>query len=73
MKQRHFAFKANLSASAYNQQETGKVRPSIENAMALCDAHGLTLDWICMGDDRGLSPPLRNAIHALRQMQLEGV
>jgi hypothetical protein len=38
-----------------------------------CDAHGLTLDWIYMGDDRGLSPPLRNAIHALRQMQLEGV
>jgi DNA-binding XRE family transcriptional regulator len=32
--------------SAYNQFENGVQGPSIESALALCDAFDLTLDWI---------------------------
>ena len=52
--QGEFADRAGLAANTYNQFERGKKRPQIESANALCDAYGLTLDWIYRGDPSGL-------------------
>ena len=41
-----FAEGAGLAPSTYNQYEMGVRRPAIENAIALCDAYNLSLDWI---------------------------
>jgi transcriptional regulator with XRE-family HTH domain len=64
-----FAERARISATAYNQYETGKKRPSIENAIALCDTYGLTLDWIFRGDPSNLRYELADTIKALRQVR----
>jgi transcriptional regulator with XRE-family HTH domain len=39
-----FCKDADISPSAYNQFEKGGTRPSIDAAIALCDAHKLSLD-----------------------------
>ena len=62
-----FARAAKISASSYNQYEKGGTRPSIDQAIRLCDAHRITLDWIYMGDNSGLKTQLHEAIKALRQ------
>lgn len=61
-----FAERAKISSTAYNQYENAKKRPSIENAVALCETYGLTLDWIFRGDPSGLRYELANGIKALR-------
>lgn len=61
-----FAERAEISATAYNQWEKGKKRPSIENAIELCDTYDLTLDWIFRGDPSGLRYELANGIKAIR-------
>lgn len=63
--QGEFAKRAGMTASAYNQIEQGETRPSIESAIALRNAHGLTLDYIYCGDPGDLDPSLRRAIEAL--------
>jgi transcriptional regulator with XRE-family HTH domain len=62
-----FAERAKISSTAYNQYENGKKRPSIENAVALCEAFDLTLDWIYRGDPSNLRYELANSIKALRE------
>lgn len=62
-----FAKKAKVSPSAYNQYEKGRMRPAIDQAIRLRDAHNLTLDWIYIGDNSGLTAKLSDAIKALRQ------
>jgi transcriptional regulator with XRE-family HTH domain len=73
LRQNHFARAAKITNSAYNQYERGRSCPKLENAIALCDVYDLTLDWIYLGDDSGLSRSLRNTIHALKQVRLEDV
>jgi transcriptional regulator with XRE-family HTH domain len=63
--QGEFAKRAGLSASAYNQIELGETKPSVENAIAIRNAHGLTLDYIYCGDTGDLAPQLRRALEAL--------
>ena len=46
--------RAKLATNAYNQYETGKTRPAVENAIAICETFQLTLDWIYRGDPSGL-------------------
>jgi Predicted transcriptional regulators len=67
MQQNDFADGAKIADNTYNQYENGKKRPSLENAMKLCDHYGLTLDWIYLGDPSGLRYETANAIKALRQ------
>lgn len=62
-----FAKKAGLAKNTYNQFERGKKRPSIENAIALCDEYDLTLDWIYRGDGSSLRYDLWDAIKAEKQ------
>lgn len=61
-----FAKLAKISASAYNQYEKGRIRPSVDAAIAMVDAHKITLDWIFLGDNSGLRANLKDAIAALR-------
>lgn len=65
LQQNEFADRAGLAANTYNQFETGKNRPSVEAALALKDAYGMTLDWIYDGDMSGLRFQLGDAIKAL--------
>ena len=59
LNQRQFALQAEIAANTYNQWERAIGRPSLDQAMKLCDAHGLTLDYIFRGDISGL--PMRIA------------
>jgi DNA-binding XRE family transcriptional regulator len=63
-----FCKAAQVSPSAYNQMEKGGTRPSIDAAIGLCDAHGLSLDWIYLGDKAGLRHGLVRAIEALESV-----
>lgn len=54
LNQRTFAVLADISPQAVNNYEKGNQRPSVDQAIMLCRAHGLTLDWIYRGDRSGL-------------------
>src|SRR5689334_17068192 len=64
-----FARKAKVALSAYNQYEKGKMRPAIDQAIKIRDAHRLTLDWIYLGDNSGLAAALADAIKTLRSVR----
>ena len=49
--------------------EKGGTWPSIDSAGALCDGHGLTLDWLYLGDMGGLRFKLVQAIKALHKLR----
>lgn len=44
-----FRRKASIAQSTYAQYEGGNRTPELPFAVALADAHGLTLDWIYRG------------------------
>ena len=67
--QEDFADKAGIAQNTYNQYERGKKRPSVDNAMKLCDAYLLTLDWIYMGDPSGLPYRLADSLRDQRKAQ----
>lgn len=52
----------NVGVSTYNSWETGIARISIDEASLLCDAYGLTLDFIYRGKRDGLSGYALNAL-----------
>ena len=52
--EREFAEPADLILSRYHLWETGKSPIYLSGAMALCAAHGLTLDWLYSGKVQGL-------------------
>jgi transcriptional regulator with XRE-family HTH domain len=64
--QNRFCGRAGIATNTYNQYETGDRRPAVENAVALCEAYDLTLDWIYRGDPSGLRYDLRDKIRELR-------
>ena len=55
LEQTDFARGARIAQNTYNQYETGKRRPSLDNAIRLCKAYNLTLDWIYLDIPSGLS------------------
>lgn len=65
--QNDFCARAEIATNTYNQYERGKKRPTVENAIALCETYDLTLDWIYRGDPSGLRYNLADAIKALKQ------
>jgi transcriptional regulator with XRE-family HTH domain len=67
LSQKDFAARAGLTQPHYNQVETGVRLIGVRAAIKLCDAHGLTLDWIYRGDPSGLPVRLADAIRILRQ------
>lgn len=52
--QRELCRRAGIETNTYNQWEKAKGRPEIDKAFKLCDAFGLTLDWIYSGVLAGL-------------------
>jgi DNA-binding XRE family transcriptional regulator len=54
-----------ISPAAWNNAETGDNRIGIDNAMLLCKAIGVTLDWIYMGHRGGLPQKLAVEIERL--------
>jgi transcriptional regulator with XRE-family HTH domain len=51
-----------LSTAAYNNAETADSRIGLDSAISLCQATGLTLDWIYRGIRRDLPPAIKEAI-----------
>jgi transcriptional regulator with XRE-family HTH domain len=52
--EKEFAERAGLALGRYHLWETGRIPISLGSAMALCAAHGLTLDWLYRGKILGL-------------------
>ena len=71
LSQTAYARGAKLNVSTYNQNENGRSRPDIDNAIKLCDAYNLTLDYIYLGEPSGLPPDLLAAIKAIRATKRE--
>lgn len=71
LQQNEFCERAKIASNTYNQYEKGKKRPTIENAIALCETYNLTLDWIYRGDPSGLRYETADAIKALRQARMQ--
>lgn len=67
VQQNEFCEKAKIATNTYNQYEKGKKRPSIDNALRLCKAYDLKLDWIYRGDPSGLRYATADAIKALKE------
>lgn len=59
--QEKYALRANLKRSQLNNWESGLYRISIDGALALGDAYGLTLDFIYRGNSDSLPMTLRQA------------
>jgi transcriptional regulator with XRE-family HTH domain len=52
--EKEFAERAGVLLGRYHRWESGSIPISLSNAMALCAAHGLTLDWLYRGKTLGL-------------------
>lgn len=70
LQQAEFGRRAGLAANTYNMIEKGERLPSIEVALDLCDAHGLTLEYIFRGDPGDLRHSLAVALEAVTQAAL---
>lgn len=62
LKQSEFADRAGVARNTYNQYEKGISRPQIDEAIKLCETHGLTLEWIYRGISSGLPSDLAGRI-----------
>ena len=61
-----FARRAGIWPNSYGQMELNKKNLTIGQAMKMCDAHGLTLDWLYRNKMDGLPEKLTAKIAALR-------
>lgn len=69
LQQNEFCARAKIAPNTYNQYEKGKKRPNIDNAIRLCEAYQLTLDWIFRGDPSGLRYETADVIKAIRNLR----
>jgi transcriptional regulator with XRE-family HTH domain len=53
---------AGIAPNTYSQWESATGRPSLDQAMKLCDVFGVTLDWIYRGNRTGLPFQLASAL-----------
>jgi DNA-binding XRE family transcriptional regulator len=67
MSQADFAKGAGINDNTYNQYEKAKKRPSIENAIQLCNRYNITLDWIYRGEASGLRHELATMVLGLQK------
>ncbi len=61
--QRAFAHPLGITREAQTQYESGSRHPKGEHAVGMCDAWGLTMDWLFRGDISGLQPGLAAKIN----------
>lgn len=64
MAQQEFARRAGMTKQAMNNIELGRNFPTILNIVHLCEAHNLTMEWVCTGALKGLRHDLVEAIQA---------
>jgi len=69
MKPGAFADAAGIGRSTYSNWKKGKGRPELTQALKLCKAHGLTLDWIYRGILEGVSKRVWDAITSYKDDQ----
>lgn len=67
LNQTQFCGMAGIARNTYNQWEQGKGRPELDKALALCEAHSLTLDWVYRGVIGGLPYELASRIAPAQQ------
>ena len=60
--QRRLCQLTGLSTTAWNNAETGDSRIGVDSAILLCQATGVTLDWIYRGSRVGLPTGISEAI-----------
>lgn len=72
LNQQEFSESAGLSQPQYSQFETGKRLLTLRAAMRLCQAYGITLDWLYLGDPGGLPYRMADAIKAIRAESRSG-
>lgn len=63
--QSEFARPAGISSNAYSMIESGDRLPSIEVAVALCEAYRISMDWIFRGEPGDMSARLWDGIRSL--------
>lgn len=59
---------AGISRSAWSNWEHARNTPSIEGAIKIARSFDLSLDWIYLGDLRGVSTERANRLRAAHQM-----
>lgn len=62
LNQKDWASKNRFNVAQYNNWERGTRRIPVEAAMQLCEAYGLTLDYLYRGRSDGLSESLRKSL-----------
>jgi transcriptional regulator with XRE-family HTH domain len=60
-----FGRRAGISKSAMSNIMTGRNFPTIPNLVALCEAHDITLEWVCAGFYKGLRHELVQELRIL--------
>lgn len=56
-----------IQTAAWNNAETGDARIGVDNAILLCQATGVTLDWIYRGIRHGLPHSINEGIGRLER------
>lgn len=49
-----FCRRVKIATNTWNQYESAKNRPQLDQAIRIVDAYRVTLDWIYLGDEAGL-------------------
>lgn len=65
LSQLEFSSRAGISPTAMNNLEKGRSFPTMPVLVAICNVHGISADWICLGVMHGLRLQLADAIRAL--------
>jgi DNA-binding XRE family transcriptional regulator len=70
--QEEFVHHVGISPNAYTMIERGDRLPSIETAIALCEAHRISMDWIFRGEPGDMSARLWDSVKALQLLERHG-
>src|SRR5882724_8050936 len=60
-----------IASNAWNNNERGRDRISVDQAIKLCIATGVTLDWIYRGEMKGLPHDITIKIQAIARQESE--
>jgi DNA-binding XRE family transcriptional regulator len=69
LNQKDFGKRAGLASNTYNQIELGEKLPSVETAIAICEAFNISLDYIFRGHPGDMSARLWECIKALENAE----
>lgn len=67
LKQAALCRQTGIAPNTYNQWEQERGRPDLDGAMKLCDAFGITLDWIYRGSYAGLPYEIAEGIRNIER------